>query len=80
MKDIPKWFEFGGQLISETSDISMQQASQLSDLFLDSKSSVQCSLIHYIQCLMSSADSNRESKRAIALSLTRQNVEALTLI
>lgn len=29
---------------------------------------------------MSSADSNREGKHAIALSLTRQSVEALTLI
>ncbi|EHK2851220.1 hypothetical protein D8T51_23300 [Vibrio vulnificus] len=80
MSNTPKWFEVGSQLIGEVSGVAMQLADQLSDLSLDSKTSVQCSVLHYVQCLMASADANREGKHAIALSLTRQSVEALTLI
>lgn len=80
MNSTPKWFEVGSKLISEVSGVAMQLADQLSDLSLDSKTSVQCSVIHYAQCLMASADANQEGKHAIALSLTRQSVEALTLI
>ncbi|HHF2919250.1 TPA: hypothetical protein ACPJ0H_002742 [Vibrio diabolicus] len=80
MSSTPKWFEVGSKLIGEVSDVALHLADQLSDLSLDCKASVHCAVIHYIQCLVASADANREGKHAIALSLTRQSVEALTLI
>lgn len=80
MNKLPKWFEIGDKLIKDISDVALIQADNLSDLESDKKVSIQCSVYHYIQCLMLSIETNRIGNHAIALSTIRQSVEALTLI
>ncbi|MEI9715944.1 hypothetical protein V5049_10925 [Moellerella wisconsensis] len=80
MNKLPDWFEIGEKLMKDISDAALIHADNLSDLEYDKKVSIQCSVYHYIQCLMSSIEENRIVNHAIALSTIRQSVEALTLI
>lgn len=80
MKEVPKWFEVGGELIEKVSGYAMEAIEGLRDLSSDQATAARCALYHYVQCLELSGDVNREGQHAVAISLTRQCVEALTVL
>jgi len=80
MKNVPKWFEVGGELIGKVSGYAMESIEGLPDLSSDQASAARCALYHYVQCLKLSGDVNREGQHAVAISLVRQCVEALTIL
>jgi hypothetical protein len=76
----PEWFKQGNLLIWSVADTAYKFLDESMHLSTDQKNAVFCGIIHYINCLKLSIETNKNGQHAVAICLIRQCVEALTVI
>ncbi len=77
---LPEWFKLGSPLLWR---IPEQTITYLNDQRLpnpEMNAVGYCACIHYIHCLELSIDENKKGHHAVAISLIRQCIEAITMI
>jgi hypothetical protein len=77
---LPEWFVHGERLLWPTLALARSAVGQRKggDLTLDVIP--ECAAIHLIHCIDTSSQVNRKGRHAVAISLVRQCVEAITLV
>lgn len=79
-KSEPQWFRLGHTLMWQVPKAVYESLSEESRFTATNHNAIRCSIIHLIQCLELSIESNRKGQHAVSMCLLRQCAEALTII
>jgi hypothetical protein len=79
-KSEPQWFRLGDKLMWQVPKAIYDSLSEESRFTATNHNAIRCSIIHLIQCLELSIESNRKGQHAVSMCLLRQCAEALTII
>jgi hypothetical protein len=76
----PAWFQIGEPLLWPTLQVAHQKLSErrTGNMHLDLMP--ECAAIHLMHCMEASIETNQRGRHAVAISLVRQCVEAMSLI